>query len=538
MGSCSTKASILTFCRDSADRDLFFARLWIGALQRDYMDDAVKAEWEDIQQGDIPVFSSRANTLDLMDARGQTIHNVLRQTGISAVHDRLAGLSEQDLARQAWYIRASLASLSEDGGEPGAVASPIVPTVKKADRGRILDAARAAADYLCDNSLEGDADATWIGMARQDGRYWSISPLGADLYGGTAGVALFLAYAGAILEHRHYTDTARRAYSRFRQQILELGSDFPQVGGFEGWGGALYASTHLGALWHDEDVLSDADSTAQIMRELLENNEVYDVAQGCAGAISSILQLHHWRPSDKLLETALLFGERLVAGAWSYRRGAGWASRRFGDTALTGYAYGAAGIALALLQLHAASGEALYLETAINALEYERGQFSPEAGNWPDLRPPVSSSVASANQGPVFQTAWCHGAAGIGMARLQALRYLNDDQLEREAVTAVATTLRHGFGQSHCLCHGDLGNLELILQSSRDSVAPIAAGELGRITGMILDDIDLNGWRCGGPNGVLLPGLMLGVAGIGYQLLRLAEPDIAPCVLMLDPPTA
>jgi lantibiotic modifying enzyme len=37
---------------------------------------------------------------------------------------------------------------------------------------------------------------------------------------------------------------------------------------------------------------------------------------------------------------------------------------------------------------------------------------------------------------------------------------------------------------------------------------------------------------------VEMPGLMLGLAGIGYGMLRLAEPAHVPCVLRLAPPVA
>ncbi len=53
---------------------------------------------------------------------------------------------------------------------------------------------------------------------------------------------------------------------------------------------------------------------------------------------------------------------------------------------------------------------------------------------------------------------------------------------------------------------------------------------------MILDSIDRHGWQCGGPEAVEMPSLMLGLAGIGYEMLRLAEPDLVPSVLVLAPP--
>ncbi len=43
-------------------------------------------------------------------------------------------------------------------------------------------------------------------------------------------------------------------------------------------------------------------------------------------------------------------------------------------------------------------------------------------------------------------------------------------------------------------------------------------------------------WRCATPLAVETPGLMTGLAGIGYQLLRLADPASVPSVLDPDLP--
>jgi lantibiotic modifying enzyme len=51
-----------------------------------------------------------------------------------------------------------------------------------------------------------------------------------------------------------------------------------------------------------------------------------------------------------------------------------------------------------------------------------------------------------------------------------------------------------------------------------------------------LSSIEQQGYVPGTPLGVQTPGLMTGLAGIGYQLLRLAEPESVPAVLLLAPP--
>ena len=133
--------------------------------------------------------------------------------------------------------------------------------------------------------------------------------------------------------------------------------------------------------------------------------------------------------------------------------------------------------------------------------------------------------------------AWCHGAAGIGLSRLTMLSDLDAQTARQEITQAVDATLAGGFGDNHCLCHGDLGNLDFLLQAgqcpwaSRPGRTPFQ-----RLTLRILDEADQSGWRCGINKPVSTPGLMTGLAGIGYGLLRLARPETVPAVTILSPP--
>jgi lantibiotic modifying enzyme len=188
------------------------------------------------------------------------------------------------------------------------------------------------------------------------------------------------------------------------------------------------------------------------------------------------------------------------------------------------------------------TGAERFRTAALAALAYERHLFSPEAGNWPDLRDlPRSGKRRDAGQS-VFSTGWCHGAPGIGLARLRSLPHLDDATTRAEIDAALADTLAHGFGRDHSLCHGDLGNLELLLQAS-ETLDDTGSGPPARlraraseIAASVLESIEREGWRCGNPTGVESPGLMTGLAGIGYGLLRLAEPARIPSVLVLAAP--
>jgi lantibiotic modifying enzyme len=182
------------------------------------------------------------------------------------------------------------------------------------------------------------------------------------------------------------------------------------------------------------------------------------------------------------------------------------------------------------------TGEKRFETAALSAIDYERSLFSPEFGNWVDLRNLESPGFNGKGSAHDFVTAWCHGAPGIGIARLTSLPFLNDSAIQQEIAVALKTAIARGFGASHCLCHGDLGSLELLLQASRKFDDPQLRLQLDRMIGMVIGSIDRDGWLCGAPMNLQPPGLMTGIAGIGYELLRLAEPASLPSALSLDSP--
>jgi len=108
--------------------------------------------------------------------------------------------------------------------------------------------------------------------------------------------------------------------------------------------------------------------------------------------------------------------------------------------------------------------------------------------------------------------------------------------VREDAAVAVRTTLATGFGRGHCLCHGDLGNLELVREAGRVLGDGDLTAEAGRLAARILAQIETRGPRCGAGAETEAPGLLTGLAGIGYGLLRAASPQRVPSVLLLETP--
>jgi type 2 lantibiotic biosynthesis protein LanM len=523
--------------RNALDRDRLMDRLWVAVPYLPNLARVISAEREDLLKGDVPVFTTRPGSVDLWTSLEEQVADFFDEPSLTLAQRRLESLSEDDLAHQLWFVRASLATLSMGADQAQWPTYRLDEPQKEADRERLLAAAQAVGDRLEALALRGARDASWIGLKLINERHWSLAPLEPSLYNGLSGVGLFLAYLGAITGDERYTNLAQDALATLRAQVESGRSFLSGVGAFSGWGGVIYTLSHLSKLWDQPELLAEAEAVVERLPALIEQDEVLDIIGGAAGCIGSLISFYRCSPSDRTLMAAIQCGDRLTASARQMESGIGWVNSAAGSKPLAGFSHGAAGMAWALLELSALTGEERFRTAAVAAIAYERSLFSHETANWLDLRNlGVSDQLVKPAQDR-FMTAWCHGAPGIGLARLHALNHLDDAATREEIDMALKTTLARGFGLNHSLCHGDLGNLELLLRASQALDDAQWRAQVNRLAAIILESIERDGWLCANPLGVESPGLMTGLAGIGYGLLRLAEPARVPSVLMLEPPT-
>jgi type 2 lantibiotic biosynthesis protein LanM len=347
------------------------------------------------------------------------------------------------------------------------------------------------------------------------------------------GIVLFLAYLGAITGEARYTQLAMAGVATIQRRVERSAGGQVAIGAFSGLGGILYLLSHLMVLWQKPELLAAPRAIEGRLPELIDLDEEHDLIGGAAGCLAGLLSMNHVAPSDSTVSKAVICGHHLVECTRVMEQGVGWVNPRLGSRPLAGLSHGAAGIAWALLMLSELTGCAVFRQTALAALEYERSLFDHAKGNWPDLRELGGQSGGGQDR---FMTAWCHGAPGIGLTRISILNYVNNARIHEEIDAALASTIAFGFDGNHSLCHGALGNLEFVYQASIILRDPELEHHVRRATARIVARIEKDGWLCGVPLAVETPGLMTGLAGIGYGLLRLAAPDIVPSVLMLEPP--
>ncbi|MDZ8188411.1 MAG: type 2 lanthipeptide synthetase LanM family protein [Nostoc sp. ChiSLP02] len=525
------------FLRNALERDRHFDRLWVGIEQQPYLAKIIAAERYDLWQGDIPMFTTRPNSRAIWSSCDRKIADFFDETGMQGVHRRIQLLNEADLQQQLWFIRASVTTLVMGEAQVNWPSYHLSEPRNNANPEQLIKAALAVGDRLESLALRDDKNVSWLGLTLINEKYWTLASLRIDLYDGLSGVILFLAYLGSVTQENRYTTLAKNALSTMQRQLETDKAFTTAIGGFNGWGGIIYTLTHLGVLWDETELLVQAESLVDLLPNLIAKDEQLDIIGGAAGCIASLLNLYQIAPSQSTLAAAIQCGDRLLARVQTMENGMGWIAPRMGKKPLAGFSHGVAGIASALLELSAITSDERYYKVALKAITYEQSLLCHRVGNWPDLRE-LENTVLSGNQEPVnFITAWCHGAPGVGLGRLRSLSYLDNAEIRLEIDTVLKTTLTQGFGLNHCLCHGDLGNLEMLLLASLTLNDSNLHSKVNSLAAIILESINQHGWLCGVPLGVETPGLMTGLAGIGYELLRLAEPSRIPSVLTLAPPT-
>lgn len=127
---------------------------------------------------------------------------------------------------------------------------------------------------------------------------------------------------------------------------------------------------------------------------------------------------------------------------------------------------------------------------------------------------------------------WCHGIAGLGLMYL-FLEHNFDNGKYHEKIERCAKILKNKvWNTSDCLCHGNMGTVDFFIQYSKLKSDKKALEYLKHF--LCIYQTRNGKWYCGCKQDVVVYGLMLGLSGIGYELLRTLFPCDFPDVLILE----
>ena len=424
------------------------------------------------------------------------------------------------------------------------------------NRPELLTTAERIGIQLARTAIWDQGYCNWMGWhtvpTGQPVPLYKWQSLGPSVYEGTAGIAWFLidladgtgeelfkrTAVGAVRHAIRHADDGRQRYS------LSL---------FSGAFGIALTALKAGHCLNQPELVDEGWRLLLRFSESAAVDFEDDIIGGISGALPCLIALCQCRSQDSQFQWLEEFIDRVSHQLLAHSTcgssdeaqtapGRYWANESFSPYGLTGYSHGNAGMLNALAEVAHFRKDPSLMQSAKECLVYEREHYRAEFQNWLDLRqldPPLTDDAPKSKpaRGDFLEKAsaslaWCHGAPGIGLGRLRTMQLMGEDsEIELEIQRAIdATQVGLAFSPDQSpnfsLCHGVFGNAELIL-AAQESPLSLRVDETPFFNQL---DYVLEHqrnphvpWKCGTQDGRSTPGLMLGIAGMGAALLRLAD---------------
>lgn len=487
----------------------------------------LESELSCLEDNNIPIFYSHADTAHLYDLQKTITNNYFVSSAKDEFLARVTSLSETQLKAHCSLLTQVLTQNTTQKLNNNFINNlPKWPTrfgtsqVPEA----LLSASQSIGNHLIDNAIVTTKDVSWFGyhIAGDDRVLGEVS---LDFYAGRLGPIMFLAYLSELSGEVRYKKLAHKSLNGLVHR-LKSGSTYTGTG-FSGWGGYLYVLASLYSIWRTDELTVYIDDALAQIKPLILDDKNFDIVAGNAGCILALLTLaKHSRYKQTATTLAKLCGDALLATTHSDAESFGWPFHQC-DRVLTGFGHGNSGVALALDQLYQESKNTKYLMAAQKAIAFENSLYNDKEKNWPDLRDKNNKK---------FMSAWCHGAAGITLSRSLIKSPDNEDFHQRDMQIGIEQLQKKQAHINQNLCHGVLGNLDILhtasIRSNNPKLANVFTEKLAEITKYFNQKVLF------APAEPLhqQPGFMTGLSGMGYVLLKVIAPELLPNALALSPP--
>jgi type 2 lantibiotic biosynthesis protein LanM len=528
----------------------YLCRAFIIAQNKPHNWQVFQAELKALEQLDIPYFGAGADSSALTYGVEKPVEHLFKEPSYSYVINRLKQMNSVDLNNQVKIIRgafdskAALHSRRSEGWKDEypnnsfSFADTDVSQINFLTHEQLLEESNRLGQEIKEQAVRlADGSVNWLMLELvPETERFMLRFLDESLYKGRLGVALFLAALDYKQGTTHFNDLVLSALYPLREVIQISVANLPQVfpqnvglGGTEGLGSIIYCLVKISHFLQTKVFLEDAQQVSNLITfEQIAADRTFDIMTGSAGTILALLVLYSETEDPALLDKATACGWHLLNNRINTNTSYLAWKNIAADKPLTGFSHGAAGIAYALLRLYAITKNREFLKAAKEGIAYERSVFSKSSANWPDFRDPDQMS---------FGSSWCHGAPGIGLARLGSLSILQEEEILQEAEIALETTRNIELWGKDCLCCGNFGRFEVLLTGDQKLAKTQFQETIHRQIAGAVARAKINGAYHLFPNrprAMFNPTFFQGTAGIGYQLLRLAYPNELPSVLLLE----
>lgn len=458
------------------EMDISLDNLWTGHSSKYLSNKVIESEIKQLWHGDIPYFYSKAQSTDIFANGELVVSNFFENDVMQMVKKRILGLSEEDYKYQKEIITGTVNLYLNLNTETEEEHIPYIEwnTDEISNNNHVnfpMEYAKRLCNELLSTAKEKDGLIYWLdyGEFTFDNQRPYYTHIKGDLYGGISGYGILFLAMYQITQEQKYKDVFLKILKTLTHQFIQIEENNIIETNYERFKHAVNISPlgypcsilYLSYVYFEKfGELPISEAMHNRMLNWIERNleyTLFDLMVGSAGCMILMCNGYNSLKNERCLDIALKCFNHLKENAVEIKKGQyAWGyydsiQDRF--KMLSGFSHGTAGISYALFELFNITKRQDIFDLAILALNYDRTFFDKDTQKWLD------------NRNTDFQgdpCSWCHGSAGVGLGRyLSAKSYLNEN-IENDILSAYKNIKNQGFGLSHCVCHGDSGNLEIM----------------------------------------------------------------------------
>ncbi len=484
--------------------------LWVLPLQHKSL---IATEYNDMLRGDIPIYFTKTDSHSVFDSDMNEFEHILAQTGFDQVKSKIESLSDEDIKRQITIIRVKTETVQDSKEDRLPSTYESQQNDHEEARIQFLEEAIAIGESLAASAVicEKSKTMSWLTVKDDELSSWNIGPVGGELYEGLSGITLFYHYL--------YTVTSKREFKTYRDYCFNMAmKTAPHAkynSGLTGYASLVYPALKVLQSGPGKKYKQAIQEVMEYIKKAVDTKGV-DWLNGKTSVIEMLLLIYEEQKDEEYLDIACQYGDRIIQ---EYRDDPTICS-------LGGLSHGYSGLAVSFLRLGKYTQHTSYSDFGAHMLQLDQELYDKQQQGWIDKR----------DQELKVRHFWCHGTVGIGLSRLKLYRQLEEHVAIAEDIRKVEQTISTvKLLKDDGLCHGNMGMVDLCLEMYKMNGQSDQYDRAVQIGASILADKRSRGaYYVNQFDGFLPIGLFKGLSGIGYEYLRLYDPQRVPSVLSLN----
>ncbi len=443
------------------DRIVYFHR--IGILIQDIKNfdqqKLYQTEIEAMLNGDVPSFKIYANSKAATNYKDEVVSDKYKKSIIETLEDKINKLSEMDLKKQVALIYLSYIGCKMETDLPRGTNTLFSNGNGLEKEHNYLEEAHQIGEKIIERGfsieVDGKKENSWICYVGFGDDYYSINPVGWDLYKGNCGMALFFKNLGKSSKEEKYIQYAKDTLNSVDRMInLNNVRDIETIG--YGVYTGIYSYVYTLYKFIQSNVYSETEEKAAWKRlyEIIDftnqnivAHERIDVLAGISGVMGILSTLYNSIDKNyqevvkeilnkivqKLKKEAITISQEEIS--WT-------------DDGDIGYAHGNAGIMCHLARCYEILRDPEILDLVRKSLNYERNtRFNQDQNMW-------------LIREKAHYYSWCNGIGGLLLTKIMLYQTsAKDEKLIQEISLLIEQLKKYGFGTDFSICHGDIGSI-------------------------------------------------------------------------------